>query len=47
MADSKLNKILFSSEEAIEPFKDCQIDDLLHPLSHFESIPIHIHSGRP
>ena len=46
-ADKKLNKLLFSSEEAAESFLDCEINDLLCPLPDFTSIPINIHSGRP
>ena len=46
-ADKKLNKVLFSSEEAIKSFLDCKIDDLLRPLPDFTPIPVTTHSGKP
>jgi hypothetical protein len=42
-----LNKVLFSSEEALELFKDCEINELLRPLPNFEPISINSHSGKP
>jgi hypothetical protein len=45
-ADLELNKHLFSSKEAAELFKDCEIHDLLRPLLNFTLIPITIHSSR-
>jgi hypothetical protein len=46
-AAKKLNKLLFSSEEAPESFINYEIIDLLRPLSNFTLIPITTHSGRP
>jgi hypothetical protein len=46
-ADQKLNKALFTSDEAAELFKDCSFNNLLRPLSDFTLISIAIHSGRP
>jgi hypothetical protein len=47
ITDQKLNKALFTLEEAAESFKDYKINDLLYPLSDFTLILIVIHSGRP
>jgi hypothetical protein len=46
-ADQKLNKALFTSDEAAELFKDCSFNNLLRPLPDFTLISIAIHSGRP
>ena len=46
-ADRRLNKALFSREEAAESFLDCEINDLLRPLPDFEPIPITPHAGKP
>ena len=45
--DQKLNKVLFSSEEAPKAFENCEINDLLRPLPDFEPISITTHSGKP
>jgi hypothetical protein len=46
-ADKKLNKALFSSEEAIKQFKNCSFKELLRPLPDFTPISIKQHKGRP
>jgi hypothetical protein len=47
IADKTLNSVLFSPKEALKLFKDCEINDLLRPLSYFEPISINIHPGKP
>ena len=46
-ADSKLNKLLFSSEEVIKLSKNYQINDLLRSLPDFTLILVITHSKRP
>jgi hypothetical protein len=46
-ADQKLNKALFSSEEAVEQFKNCSFQELLRPLPNFMPISITTHSEKP
>jgi hypothetical protein len=46
-ADQKLDKALFSSEEAVELFKDYSFNDLLRPLPEFTPISIATYSGKP
>jgi hypothetical protein len=46
-ADQKLNKALFTSEEAAESFKDYSFNNLLRPLPDFIPISTVIHPGKP
>ena len=46
-ADKMLNKALFSAEEALDLFKDCEINNLLRSLPYFEPISINIHPEKP
>jgi hypothetical protein len=46
-ANKKLNKALFSPEEAIEQFKNYSFKKLLRPLPDFTPISIKQHKGRP
>jgi hypothetical protein len=46
-ADKKLNKLLFSTEEALELFLNCKINDLLRSPSNFILIPITVYFRRP
>jgi hypothetical protein len=47
IADKTLNSVLFSLKEALELFKDCEINDLLRPLPYFKPISINIYPEKP